>query len=45
MTIGIHNFHEPKQITWLPGMLLLPFKENIYGYTINRRQWDADDQK
>ena len=45
MTIGIHNFHEPKQITWLPGMLLLPFKGNIYGYTINRRQWDEDDQK
>ncbi len=44
MTIGIHNFQEPKQITWLPGMLLLPFKKNIYGYTINRRQWDEDNR-
>jgi sterol desaturase/sphingolipid hydroxylase (fatty acid hydroxylase superfamily) len=45
MTIGIHNFHEPKQITWLSGMLLLPFKGKVHGYTINRRQWNEDDQK
>ncbi len=37
MSIGIHKYHEPGQITWLPGMLMLPFKGKISGYTINRR--------
>jgi len=45
MTIGIHKYHEPGQITWLPGMLILPFKGKISDYAINRRQWDGDDRK
>lgn len=45
MTIGIHKYREPKQVAWLPGMLLLPFKGNITGYAINRREWNKPDEK
>lgn len=45
MTIGIHKFNDPKQVSWLPGMLTLPFKGKMSGYTINRRQWsDTEDE-
>ena len=43
MTIGIRKFREPGQITWLPGMLMLPFKGRVSGYSINRRNWNRDD--
>lgn len=36
MTIGIHKHRLPKEVSWLPGMLLLPFKGRITGYVINR---------
>jgi sterol desaturase/sphingolipid hydroxylase (fatty acid hydroxylase superfamily) len=39
MTIGIRGYREPRDTSWLPGMLMLPFKGKISGYTINRRQW------
>ena len=39
MTIGIHGFSEPKQISWLPGMLALPFVGKTSGYSINERNW------
>lgn len=39
MTIGIHNFNEPKQICQLPGMLALPFMAKASGYAINERKW------
>lgn len=39
MTIGIHKFREPKQVSWLHGMLVLPFKGKVSDYAINRRQW------
>jgi sterol desaturase/sphingolipid hydroxylase (fatty acid hydroxylase superfamily) len=42
MTIGIHTYHEPREVTWLPGLLALPFRGQIRDYAINRRQWDAD---
>jgi sterol desaturase/sphingolipid hydroxylase (fatty acid hydroxylase superfamily) len=42
MTIGIHKFRDPKQVSWLPGMLTLPFIGKLSGYVINRRQWSAD---
>ena len=29
MTIGIHQYTEPRQVTWLPGILTLPFKGKI----------------
>ncbi len=41
MTIGIHKFKDPKLVSWIPGMLILPFKGRMSGYTINRRSWDA----
>ena len=44
MTIGIHNYHDPRQISWLSGMLLFPFRGKITGYTINRRQWSNHEQ-
>ena len=45
MTIGIHKYRESKQVAWLPGMLLLPFKGKITGYAINRREWTKSDEK
>jgi hypothetical protein len=39
MTIGINKFRDPKQVSWLPGMLALPFIGKMSGYVINRRQW------
>ena len=43
MTIGIHKYREPKQVSWLPGMLALPFIGKMSGYVINRRQWTDND--
>lgn len=45
MTIGIHHYHDPKQVAWLPGMLALPFVGKITGYAINRREWSKPDEK
>jgi len=45
MTIGIHKYTEPKQVSWLPGMLMLPFIGHISDYVINRRQWSSDEQQ
>jgi sterol desaturase/sphingolipid hydroxylase (fatty acid hydroxylase superfamily) len=42
MTIGIRNYNTPRQVSWLPGMLLLPFTGKVTGYAINRRNWDAE---
>ncbi len=39
MTIGINKYRDPKQVSWLPGMLMLPFIGKMSGYVINRRQW------
>ncbi|MGB5760932.1 MAG: sterol desaturase family protein [Sedimenticolaceae bacterium] len=39
MTIGIHGYRAPREVSWLPGMLMLPFRGRITGYVINRRQW------
>jgi len=39
MTIGIHQYRNPKQVDQLPGMLTLPFIGKITGYAINRREW------
>jgi sterol desaturase/sphingolipid hydroxylase (fatty acid hydroxylase superfamily) len=45
MTIGIRKFREQKDVSWLPGMLIMPFKGKISDYAINRRQWsDGEDQ-
>jgi len=44
MKIGIHQFKEVKDVSWISGMLTLPFRGKITDYAINRRQWN-DDQK
>ncbi len=44
MTIGIHSYHDPRQISWLSGMLLLPFVGKITAYAINRREWSNDEK-
>jgi sterol desaturase/sphingolipid hydroxylase (fatty acid hydroxylase superfamily) len=43
MTIGIHKYRDPKQVDQLPGMLVLPFKGEVTGYAINRREWSNLD--
>jgi len=45
MKIGIHNYTDMKQVAWLPGMLMLPFKGKNSGYVINRRQWDGKKEQ
>ena len=45
MTIGINKFRDPKQVSWLPGMLSLPFIGKMSGYVINRRQWNDSETK
>lgn len=45
MHIGIHTYNEPKQVSWLHGMLLLPFIGKISSYAINRRQWGDDNEQ
>ena len=39
MIIGIRGYRQPREVTWLPGLLALPFRGRITGYAINRRQW------
>ena len=43
MNIGIRKYRDTKDVTWLPGMLLLPFRGKISDYAINRRQWGEGD--
>lgn len=45
MTIGIRKFRDPKDVSWLPGMLLMPFKGKISDYAINRRQWNDEHEQ
>ena len=45
MTIGIHTYRDPKLVSWLNGMLWLPFIGKINSYAINRRQWRADNEQ
>jgi len=45
MHIGIHGFKDPKQVSQLPGMLMLPFVGKITGYAINRREWSKESSK
>ena len=45
MTIGIHHYSDPKQVSWIHGMLILPFIGKITGYAINRREWSNNSEK
>ncbi len=38
------TYRTTKQVSWLPGMLALPFTGKVSGYTINRRSWDNSDE-
>ena len=42
MTIGIRGHADPREVARLDGMLLLPFKGQVGGYAINRRQWSDE---
>lgn len=44
MTIGIHKYRDTKDVSWLTGMLTLPFRGKISDYAINRRQWGSADE-
>lgn len=39
MTIGIREFREPRQASWIDGMLAIPFIGEAGAYAINRRVW------
>jgi sterol desaturase/sphingolipid hydroxylase (fatty acid hydroxylase superfamily) len=43
MIIGIHRYRTLREVSWLPGMLTLPFKGRIDDYAINRREWSKGD--
>jgi len=43
MTIGIRGFQDPKKISWLPGMLALPFTHTAKGYSIAERSTDQNN--
>jgi len=43
MTIGIHKYREPRAVSWLPGLLALPFRGRLTGYAINRRRSTAGE--
>ncbi len=45
MTIGINDYREPRVVSWLPGILALPFLGEVNGYAINRRKWSTPDEK
>jgi hypothetical protein len=39
MAIGIRGHRQTREVSWLRGILALPFRGKISGYVINRRQW------
>ncbi len=41
MTIGIRSHTDPKEVSCLPGMLVMPFRGKVTGYAINRREWTS----
>ena len=42
MTSGIHGHRDPHEVARLPGMLMLPFRGEVDGYAINRRDWHGE---
>jgi sterol desaturase/sphingolipid hydroxylase (fatty acid hydroxylase superfamily) len=42
MAIGIRRYRKPRDVSWLPGLLALPFRGRITNYTINKRQWTTE---
>ena len=45
MKIGIHQFNQPSQVTWLHKMLILPFIGKITEYAINSRYAEKVDNE
>jgi len=45
MSIGIHHYHDVKQVIWISGLLTLPFVGRITEYAINRRNWNDKDHE
>jgi sterol desaturase/sphingolipid hydroxylase (fatty acid hydroxylase superfamily) len=45
MTIGIHKYRAPREVTRLDGLLLLPFRGRVTDYAINRRYWSNEEEK
>ena len=46
MKIGIRSYSSTKDVSWITGMLTLPFKGKISDYAINRRNWnDSKNEK
>ena len=43
MMIGIRGYNRPRDVSWLPGLLVLPFRGRISDYVINRRQWSSTE--
>jgi len=37
MVIGIHGYNQPDQVSWIHGMLMLPFIGRVTEYAINSR--------
>jgi sterol desaturase/sphingolipid hydroxylase (fatty acid hydroxylase superfamily) len=44
MTLGIRDYRAPREVSWLPGLLALPFRGGVTGYTIDRRRWQAKEE-
>ena len=45
MTIGINKFRDSAETSWLPAILILPFKGRMSGYVLNRRQWGTPEKE
>ncbi len=45
MRIGIHKYHDEKDVSWITGILALPFRGKISEYAINRRQWNDPEKE
>ena len=45
MTIGIHHYRTPREVSRFDGLLLLPFRGKVTDYALNRRQWDAKEDE
>mgnify|MGYP001817987742 FL=1 len=43
MTIGIYEINQPKQVTWLGGILMLPFIGKVSEYAINKRDFKGSE--
>jgi len=44
MTIGIHHYRAVREVSWISGMLTLPFKAHLGSYAINGRRWTKGDE-